>query len=273
MAEDSRVERLLGAIAGTRAELSSHGMYRQITSLDDLRLFMEHHVFAVWDFMSLLKALQRAVTCQELPWRPMGDPRTRRLVNEIVLEEESDVVDGVATGHFELYLRAMEEIGADTSTISALLDRLERGDDLETALQQAGVPDDDARFVCATFGFIATTKPHVIASAFTFGREDSIPMMFRRITDTVLRHGEQLPTLLTYLERHMQLDEEDHGPKAVEMVRQLCGDDDARWREATDAADEALEARLRLWTSIETALTTNAGKRGEVAAMTVIAAE
>ncbi len=251
MTIDIRVERLLAAVGEVRAELATHPMYERMRTIDDVRVFMEHHVLAVWDFMSLLKALQRGVTCQALPWRPVGQAGTRRLVNEIILEEESDVVDGVATGHFELYLRAMDEVGADTRPICEVIRLLEGGAGLDEAMSGAGIGVDDTDFVRATFRFIETGKPHVIAAAFTFGREDSIPMMFRRLSQTVLRHRERTPTLLTYLDRHMQLDEEDHGPKAVEMVCQLCGHDDRLWAEAADAAREAILARLALWSSIE----------------------
>jgi hypothetical protein len=75
----------------------AHPVFRRLTSVTALRIFMEHHVYAVWDFMSLLKALQRAVTCIELPWVPCGDPAARRFINEIVLDEESDQVSLEAT--------------------------------------------------------------------------------------------------------------------------------------------------------------------------------
>ncbi len=248
------VGQLLDTIADLREKVARHPMYGRIRTLEDLRVFMGLHVFAVWDFMSLLKGLQRSVTCQTLPWRPVGDAQTRRLVNEIVMEEESDVVDGEATGHFELYLRAMDEIGGDTGVIRRLIALVAEDVPLEQALVGAGVPAAAASFVRATFSFIDIDRPHVTASAFTFGREDSIPSMFRNITGMVSQHGERTATLLTYLERHCQLDEEDHGPKAVEMVRRLCNGDPGRWAEATETAKRALEARIELWDAIASAL-------------------
>jgi hypothetical protein len=103
---------LKSALAADRAALVEHSLYARLTGLRDVRVFMEHHVFAVWDFMSLLKSLQREVTCVGVPWVPRGDPTVRRLVNEIVLAEESD--DGVRetyTSHFELYRAAMDVAG------------------------------------------------------------------------------------------------------------------------------------------------------------------
>jgi len=99
-------------ISGSRKTLLTHRLYPALSTTEHLALFMEYHVFAVWDFMSLLKALQMRLTCVGVPWLPIGDARVRRLVNQIVLGEESDCTpDGSAISHFELYLQAMREVG------------------------------------------------------------------------------------------------------------------------------------------------------------------
>ncbi len=249
-AHDGSLDRLLEQIAPARADLAGHAIYESLASIDDIRMFMERHVYAVWDFMCLLKGLQRLITCVELPWVPVGKPSTRRLINEIVLEEESDVIDGVATGHFELYMRAMDEIGADTSSIHTFLQSIRQGNDLGRSLALAGAPAGSASFVQSTFRSLGSTRPHVVAAAFTFGREDSIPLMFRSILPIVERHRARSRIFSAYLERHLLLDEEDHGPKAVEMVSDLCGDDATKWDEATRSAGDALRARLGFWDAI-----------------------
>ena len=80
---------------------------------------MRYHVFAVWDFMSLLKSLQKEITCVSPPWKPSKYPAEMvRLINQIVLGEESDLdQSGNAISHFELYLKGMEEVGASTAEI------------------------------------------------------------------------------------------------------------------------------------------------------------
>ena len=118
-----------------RSVLVNHPLYNKIDSIDAIQRFMETHVFAVWDFMSLLKRLQIELTCASIPWVPVGNPITRRLINEIVFGEESDVDEnGHAVSHFELYLQAMEDIGADTRAITSYIKKLNKGESWENAI-------------------------------------------------------------------------------------------------------------------------------------------
>jgi hypothetical protein len=243
-------------LAPARQQLTSHRVYQSLHSLDDLRVFMQHHVFAVWDFMSLLKALQRELTCVEVPWVPRGHPATRRLINDIVLEEETDVdPEGRPTSHFELYLRSMRECGADTAPIERLLAALAEGASVAAALEAAQAPTSVREFVLETFRIIDSGKPHAVAAAFTFGREDVIPDMFRHLVhDLRQRFPGQLDTFTYYLDRHIQLDEEVHTPLAQQMVRELCQDDARRWQESREVAAACMRARVALWDGIRAAL-------------------
>ena len=244
-------------LAPARQRLTSHSVYQSLHTLEDLRVFMEHHVFAVWDFMSLLKALQRELTCVEVPWVPRGNPATRRLINDIVLEEETDVdPEGHPASHFELYLRSMRECGADTAPIEQLLAALAQGAAVPEALEAAQAPASVRKFVLETFRIIDSGKPHTVAAAFTFGREDVIPDMFRHLVhDLRQRFPGQLDTFTYYLDRHIQLDEEVHTPLAQQMVRELCQDDAQRWQESRDVAAACMQARVGLWDGIRAALT------------------
>ena len=251
---------LLEAIAPLQLRLSLHPLYRSIDSLGRLRTFMEAHVYAVWDFMSLLKSLQRTLTCVEVPWRPTVDARSRRLINEIVLGEESDVYQGEPLSHFELYLRAMERCGAETAPVRSLVASLERGQTLDAALKEA--PAEAAAFVRSTFASLATEIPHRIAAAFTFGREDLIPHMFSAFVRAL---DEEMPGAIApfryYLERHIELDGDDHGPMALEMMRQLCTGPE-QWEQARESAVAALEARLAFWDGIHARLLAGEKKAG-----------
>ncbi len=250
MMQQDESSKLSQQLEQLRVFLARHPLYARIVSRPALRSFMEHHVFAVWDFMSLLKGLQRSLTSVELPWRPVGDPLTRRLINELVLEEESDSFDGVTIGHFELYLSAMEQVGADTGPIRHLVRLIEQDVPLDQALVLCGAPAPARAFVGTTFALLASGKPHVIAASFTYGREDSIALIFENLVRMVRQDGEHVDLFVRYLERHIELDGDDHGPKAVAMLRRLCGDDGTRWEEATQSALQSLQARCAFWSAI-----------------------
>ncbi|GAA4027140.1 DUF3050 domain-containing protein [Hymenobacter glaciei] len=246
------VRYLQQALEPTRQQLLNNGLYQRLETLSDLRRFMEHHVFAVWDFMSLLKALQRDLTCVAVPWGPTPNPATRRLINEIVLGEESDVdPDGRPVSHFELYVQAMEECGANTAPIRRLVAAIAAGSTVGQALTAAQVPASVREFVETTFDIINSGQPHAVAAAFTFGREDLIPAMFRQLVGELrARFPGQLDTFVYYLDRHIELDEEVHAPLAEQMVRELCGDDPTCWQECQQVAIRCLEARMVLWDGI-----------------------
>lgn len=252
MHEQGSMPRLQQAISPLREALATHRVYGSIQTLEDVRTFMEHHVFAVWDFMSLLKALQRLLTCVSLPWLPEGDPLSRRLINEIVLGEETDEDgQGGYLSHFELYLAAMEEAGADASAIMRFMAHIRAGDPAPEALRNAVVPDAAREFVETTWEIVQSHAPHRIAAAFSLGREEIIPAMFvALIAELHQRFPAQLRRFHTYLDRHVHLDQGQHGPMAIRMLTQLCGGDPQKWQEAEMTAVAVLRARLLLWDSI-----------------------
>ncbi len=247
------IERLHAAVADGRDRVVTHPLYAALDSHPAIVTFMEHHVFAVWDFMSLLKSLQRNLTCVAVPWVPSGPTGSRRLINDIVLVEESDARHGGFISHFELYLAGMAEAGASTTSVDALLDAVRAGTPVREAIDRAAVPRPAAEFMRTTWGFIDTTAVHCQAAAFAFGREDLIPDMFQRVI-AVNQEGGKLDTFVDYLARHIEVDGEEHTPMAMQMLADLCGDDDAKWRECADTVNLALAARSRLWDGILAAI-------------------
>ena len=122
-------------LGNLRAALLDHPLYGDVASIADLRQFMEDHVFAVWDFMSLLKRLQQDMTCTRVPWFPADDARAARLINDIVIGEETDVdPDGSYVSHLDLYLRAMGDVSASTSQFDAFRSLVQVGVPVEAAL-------------------------------------------------------------------------------------------------------------------------------------------
>jgi hypothetical protein len=231
------------------ARVAEHPLFFALRSLDDVRGFMAHHVWAVWDFMTLLKSLQAELAPTTLPWRPR-DASIARLINEIVLGEESDLgPDGRAASHFEVYLAAMETIGADTSPVRRFLAALARGIAPSPALDEAGAPAGAARFVRGTLACAAGPLPARLA-AFTIGREDIIPAMFGRIVAGLGRSEadeRRLAPLVWYLDRHITVDGGEHGPMAARLFARVCLASDAARASSLEAAELALRERLALW--------------------------
>lgn len=235
-----------------RKQLVEHRLYSTMKDVNHVRLFMESHVFAVWDFMSLLKTLQQGLTCVQVPWRPAINSITARLINEIVLGEESDIdLDGKAISHFEMYLEAMTEVGADASRLKQLLAAATDMRSIPTALAQTPLSKAESDFLSFTFATIASGELHKVAAAFTFGREGVIPEMFLRIVAGANGKGAHLyPRLTYYLKRHIEVDGDEHGPMSMEMINELCGTDEKRWAEVLEVACTALKHRIALWDEV-----------------------
>jgi hypothetical protein len=247
----TRREPLAEAMA-LRASLLQHPVYRRVVGAQAVRTFMSHHVFAVWDFMSLLKSLQRRLTCVEVPWIPPIDTDAARLINEIVLCEESDEDGrGHYAGHYDLYLRAMSDVGADSYCMQRYIDALRGGLSVESALAWAEAPDNVRGFVRTTLDIAINGHTHEVAAAFFVGREGVIPEMFDQFRDSMNRADTWMNERLRYyLSRHIEVDGDSHGPKAKMLLTSLCGDDPQKWAEANATACRALHARIALWDGV-----------------------
>lgn len=243
------------AVAALRQTLDDHPVYGAVRTLDDLRLFMQHHVFSVWDFMSVVKYLQQEIAPTTFPWRPRGLPSVRYFINQLVLEEESDQglpdPQGNPTyaSHFELYCAAMREIGADPAPILSFVD-IAATQGIESALALNFVPDASRQFVSGTFDFLASGKPHVVAAAFALGREHIIPGMFRSFLEHMGISEKDAPIFHYYLKRHIYLDADFHGPISMQLLNELCAGDETRLPEAEAAACTAIEARIQFWDGV-----------------------
>lgn len=243
-------------IESLRLRLEAHPIYAAVTTLDDLRVFMQHHVYSVWDFMSLIKYLQNEVAPARWPWTPSGDASVQRFINELVLEEETDsALPGYEghTSHFMLYLAAMHEIGADADTPARFVQQV-AAQGIDAALDSGLVPAPSRDFTRCTFGFLASGKPHAVAAALALGREHVIPSMFRAFLARMAVTEAQAPSFHYYLNRHIHLDEDFHAPLSLRLLAALCGDDVAKWREAEAAAEAAVNARISFWDGVLKAL-------------------
>ena len=289
-------------LGDARERLVRHRIYGLVNSAARLRRFMESHVFAVWDFQSLLKAMQQRLTCTSIPWVPTPDAEARRLVNEIVLDEESDALpEGGSASHFELYLHGMRNAGADTGPIDRMIETLRAGVSqvgkpaatgrqgvqgeqqvgkpaatgrqetaermghdgagvsqggksvatvVGDAMREAGAPEAAQAFVRHSFAVIESGSTHGIVAAFTYGREDVIPDMFRGLVSSLASRDPAWERFHWYLDRHIEADDEKHAPVCRRIMARLCGDDPAKWAEASRMARACVEARIALWDAI-----------------------
>jgi hypothetical protein len=248
------IETIQNKIQSQKNLLLKHSLYANIKTIDDLRVFQESHIFAVWDFMSLLKALQSKLTCTTIPWLPSKNRETRYLINEIVLAEESDLsLDGRRLSHFELYLEAMEASDSNTEAIKTFLDHVIVTKNIFVSIKQSELHPNIKAFLDFTFRIIEEGKSHKIAAAFTFGREDLIPEMFTAILKNFQSNFPEtdLSKLIYYFERHIELDADEHGPMAMKMIDELCGESETKWKEVEEVSIQSLEKRIALWDTIE----------------------
>jgi hypothetical protein len=243
------IEQLKAEIEPIRQQLIQHPVYSNIKTLKDLNVFMEHHIYAVWDFMSLLKALQKNLTCVETPWVPVGSPETRYLINEIVLGEESDIDEnGKRISHFELYLKAMQQTGCDLKSINSLLNSIRKRIPVSESLIINNIPSAPSEFINNTFSVVNCKSAHVQSAVFTFGREDLIPGMFMSfVTEINKQNDNKVSILKYYLERHIEVDGGHHSHLAYQMTEELCGTDQEKWIQATTSVKNALFQRIKLW--------------------------
>jgi hypothetical protein len=248
------IQTINSSIQPQKEQLLHHPLYKKVQTIEDLQCFLESHVYAVWDFMSLLKALQAKLTCTTTPWFATKNTETRYLINEIVLAEESDLtIDGRRQSHYEMYIEAMESCGANTVGIEHFLSEVNSLHNIFVAIKKSNLHPNIKAFLDFTFKVIEEGKAHKIAAAFTFGREDLIPSMFTEILKNFQENFPQtdLSKLIYYFERHIELDADEHGPMAMQMITELCGTESQKWAEVEEISILALEKRIGLWDAIE----------------------
>jgi len=231
--------------------LQNHRVFSLLKTTYDLQLFMSWHVFAVWDFMSLIKRLQREITVVTVPWVPSPYQQSARLINEIVLGEESDVTpDGRHLSHYELYLEAMHEIGANTSAMEYFISEVISGSSPPDALKCGDIHPAIQKFVSQTLKVAQHGELVEVLGNFFFGREDIIPHMFKSLLDRWNLTREQAPKFTFYLERHIELDSDEHGPAALKMINTFTDGNDEALVKLGKAAEAAIKSRLMFWDAL-----------------------
>ena len=233
-------------------KLRSHPLYNNIKDVEDLKIFSSAHVYAVWDFMSLLKFLQIKLTSTSLPWFPSENNTTAKLINEIVAGEETDEDHNAnPMSHFEMYINSIQEFGLDTDEILTNINSLNKLESIEDDIDKLNIKEYVKNFLKFTFSVIKRGNVHEVASVFTFGREDLIPDMFIPLIEGINAENNDLNKLIYYFKRHIEVDGDLHGPMSMEMLSYLCNNDGKKISESSSISKEALLARISLWDGIE----------------------
>jgi len=231
--------------------LNSHKVFQQLTNLEELRNFMEWHVFAVWDFMSLAKRLQNEFTCVSVPWTPTKVAHACRSINSIILEEESDeAFGGGHCSHFELYIQAMEEIGASTNKVLQFVNKVAEGTDYIQALDEVHAPESIKEFVFSTVNCAINDDAEEVLGSFLNGREDCIPKMFRYLLQSWGVSEDEAPIFTYYLKRHIELDTDNHAPAAKRLADSFIGNDTEKAENYLKSSIQAVQARIRFWDAL-----------------------
>jgi hypothetical protein len=229
--------------------LQQHPAFNNIQSLDELRKFTVYHIFLVWDYMSLLKSLQTQLTCTQTPWKPVQSPYIRYLVNSLVLKEESDLgADGEYASHYEMYRNAMQAMKADTGLMDNLMAHIETDMPVIKAIELSNIPGPVKDFLEYTFWVVQKTSLHEQAAVLCYGREGfGHQLIYQRAVALQQNHAEELNPFLYYLRHKNEINEKYHSQLSAILLEQLCGTDEKKWHEATQAANQSLRNRIRLF--------------------------
>ena len=246
--KDIHTAKIFSKIHPQLNNLKNHPIYSAISTLEDLRIFMTWHVFAVWDFMSLLKSLQRHLTCLDIPWVSPNNATSARLINEIVLNEETDIdADGSPTSHLALYLEAMKEIGAPRDPFETFIAAIENKKSLTESLDISRAPYFVSNFVKFTINCAQNAQLPELASAFVFGRETLVPDMFNAILVDWGIGELSAPRMHYYLSRHIEIDGNQHGPASIRLLENTINDSSENFQAAALYAIKSVNMRISLW--------------------------
>jgi hypothetical protein len=194
---------------------------------------MEHHVFAVWDFVYLVNELNRRIACSP------AHAKSADLLHSMRREDEGDDDENSQSPHFARYLAAMDACRADTQPIKTLLTTIKAGTPIGLALQSPSIPSPARAFVQQTFAFF--DKPTcAIAGAFVFGREAIIPVFFQTLVERFIHaHCPTYHPMIACISPYLM---GENLSKAQQILVNLCGDDRRKGQEAEQAAISTLQA-------------------------------
>lgn len=236
------------------SQVATHPVYAMLANVEAAVQFMELQVWCVWDFMFVAKSVQIGVGCYSVPWVPPRDAAMVAIINEIISSEEADLgPDGTYQSHFEIYIAAMRQAGADIGAIERTLTRVADGKPVLAAMKESGAPEAALRFVAETLSFCSGPL-HVAAAALCIGREELVPRMFETLLSSDISRDPKLTGFMWYVRRHVNLDTDSHGPLSARLFRRIVGHDSVRLHEAITAGLHAVRARKQFLDAAQSAI-------------------
>ena len=234
-----------------KKSLNSHILFHSRLDRQQLSLFMESHIYAVWGFMSLLKSLQKCVTPNDIPWIPNINTSNGLVsfINEIVSSEESERFSkNKYLSHFEIYLMAMKRLGASTIEINRLLNKCKKNTFSQKMIDDLSISPAAKKFLKHDIKISLSNSPPKIIGCFALSREKIIPDMFKYILN-VIEPTDTNKILRKYLELHISIDSDRHGPLSKKLLNKIC----VSKKDKIDAyyeANNSIRYRLKVWDSV-----------------------
>eukprot|EP01047_Picozoa_sp_COSAG01_P002064 COSAG01_NODE_52_length_31456_cov_125.226648_22_plen_254_part_00 len=245
----SIAKEILNELEAELKELNEHAIYKSLNNISALKCFMSYHLYAVWDFMNLLTYLQQSLTCISLPWKPTVSAKTTRLINEIKLEEESDLINGVHTSHFMYYLSTFKKIGDLPKDVKNFIADLEKPNiKYSTLIKQKYINPSIQNFLKHSYDAIENS---ILATAatFTYARETLMSDMLNQILKQQSKQMQQIKDFNSYLTRHIALDGDKHSFLALDLIDELCKNSKDKIK-VLEYAKKGIQYRILLWDDI-----------------------
>ncbi|WP_081210590.1 DUF3050 domain-containing protein [Salegentibacter sediminis] len=231
----------------------NYPIHHYINNKQQLQVFMEHQVFAVWANMSLLNSLKEEFTKTTNPWLPIGDPDLRYLINKIILQEESARnYSGNHQSKFEIYLDAMAATGANTENITNFLRHVSHGTDIFLIIAASKMPIRIKRFIKTIFDIISEGKSHKIATAFVYSQAGISAL---NLIKTILEIEKETTIDLKLYKYYLHLEAESDLSSSFEILEILCGKSMEKWKDTEAIAEIITKNQQTLMEGIETELT------------------
>ena len=229
--------------------LETHRIYDRLHDEASLRLFVEHHVICVWIYNYLMRDLYQEIANHIQPMSSQVQKEAIRLISELVLEEEVDEQnDGTLISHMEIYLEAMQDLGADVGPIMSFFDLLESGKDWVEAARQAHFPIESQLYF-EKINVFFESPVHERAALLFYEGEPYVPDSFLNKLN-VLSQTAKTARLLEYFEKHIEGLKRPGFSAIGRLVELFCGDDEDLNAAAEARAEEAMKIRLEFWGQI-----------------------